>query len=552
MADTIYVIGHKNPDTDSVASAIAYARLKNDLMRKENADHRDLPDHVPAVLGPLNKETQFVLDYFGIEAPTRLEHIRIRAKDAMSPDVITVTPQTSLRNVGDIFYRNNIRTVPVVDKENHPRGIVTERSIAYRYFEETKVRSLAQAPLSAKRIAETLDGEIVIGSSEEIFSANVIVAAMRAETMKGYIQPGDIVIVGNREGAQAVAIREGASCLVITGQLYPSQKIGDQAQKQGTTVILTALDTFAAAKRINLSAPAQDVMQRDFLTAEDEELFFDLVDEVLNSENRLALIVDGHGRLIGIITRHDLVHPARRKAILVDHNEVSQSAPGIEEAQILEIVDHHRLGDIQIGEPILVKNEPVGATSTIVFKAYKENDAEIPKEIAGIMLAAVLSDTVLLKSPTATEDDKKVVDELGAYLGLDPVGFGIEMYRQTTDIESITARDLMLQDFKIYEFNDNKLGIGQMETIDLDSVLKRRRQMLEAMQDIVQEQSLYMVMVMVTDILQEGTELLVAGKTKLAEKVFEKKLVEGGMFLPGVISRKKQIAPLFAKVLSGK
>ncbi len=552
MSDRVYVIGHKNPDTDSVASAIAYAHLKNRLMEQDKAFHEGLSVYVPAVLGSLNEETLFVLGRFGIEAPVRLEHIRIRAKDAMSSQVITVRPETSLRNVGDVFYDHNIRAVPVVDAHNRPHGIVTERNIAYRYFDEIKVRSLAKAPLSAKGIAETLDGEIVIGSGEEMFSANVIVAAMEAETMKAYIEPGDIVIVGNREGAQAVAINEGAACLVITGQLYPSEKTKEQAQKQKTAVIVTALDTFAAAKQINLSAPVEDVMQRDFLIAEEEELFSDLVDDVLNSESRLVLIVDSHNRLVGIITRQDLVHPARRKAILVDHNEISQSAPGIEEAEILEIVDHHRLGDIQTGEPILVQNEPVGSTSTIVVNLYKEKGISIPEQFAGMMLAAILSDTVLLKSPTATEQDKQAVDELAGNLGMDAIVFGIEMYQKTRDTDSITSRELVLQDFKVYEFDDHKLGIGQLETTDLQSILKRKNDTLKAMEQILQEKGLYIAMLMVTDILQEGTELLVVGKTRIVEKAFDKKLTRGSMFLSDVISRKKQVAPLVAKILASK
>ncbi len=551
MSEQVYVIGHRNPDTDSVASAIAYAYLKNAIQEEESSGEDDL-SYVPMVLGAINKETRFVLDNFGIKAPARLDHIKIRARDAMSSKLITATPQTLLRDVGDLFCLNNIRSVPVVDQENCPQGIVTERNIAHRYFEEVQVRSLAHAPLSVERIVETLHGELIAGNQTKRFSANVIVAAMQAETMKDYIESGDIVIVGNREDAQELAIKQGASCLVITGNLRPGREIEDLAEKNQTVIILTELDTFATAKRINLSTPVEEIMEKDFLIARDEELFYELVDDVLNSEDRLVLIVDEHNHLLGIITRQDLVHPRQRKAILVDHNEISQSAAGIEEAQILEIVDHHRLGDIQTGEPILVINEPVGATSTIVFKKFKQTKVEIPEKIAGIMLAAILSDSVLMKSPTTTEEDKAAVHQLADYIGVDAMDFGVDMYREASDVNSISALDLVLADLKAYDFNDIKLGIAQLETIDLDSVLTRKEEILAAMDEIKRNEGFYGLIFMVTDILQEGTELLVVGKTKIAEKAFNKKLTAGSMFLPGVISRKKQVAPPLAKVLVAK
>lgn len=551
MAEVVSVIGHKNPDTDSVASAIAYSYLKNELNKRDYIA-QDSFQYIPVVLGPVNNETRFVIEHFEIEIPKLLAHIKIRAKDGMSSKLIAAAPRTSLLDVGDMIYRNNIRSLPVVDEEGYPIGIVTERNIAHRYIEEVKIRSLTNTPMSAKRIVETLNGKIITGNPDSYFSGDLFVAAMEPGTMVEYVKEGDIVIIGNREDAQEAALKQGVSCLVITGNLHPSERIIDLARERQTVVMITAFDTFATAKLINLSIPIEGIMERVFLTVNEEELFSEIVEDVLNSENRLVLVVDADNRLVGIITRQDLVHPMRRKAVLVDHNEISQSASGIEEAQILEIIDHHRLGDIQTGEPILVINEPVGATSTILFRMFREEDVLIPKNIAGIMLAAILSDTVLMKSPTTTDEDRKAAMELAEYINLNPIEFGIEMYRKASNIDSISARDIVLNDLKNYEFNEYKLGVGQIETIDVNSVLKRKSEILDIMNQILEDKEYYVLILMITDILREGTELLVAGKSKVVEKAFEKDLIEGCVFLPGVISRKKQVAPHLAKILAAK
>jgi manganese-dependent inorganic pyrophosphatase len=393
---------------------------------------------------------------------------------------------------------------------------------------------------------------LIVGNPEKILAGNVGVGAMKPDVMIEYIKDGDIAILGNREDAQEAALKQRVSCLVITGNLYPSKEIVDLAERQQSVIILTPYDTFAAAKLINLGVPAEEIMEKEFLTVDQEALFSEVTDDMLNSEHRLALVAGSDNHLLGIITRQDLVNPVRRKAILVDHNEMSQSVSGIEEAQILEIIDHHRLGDIQTGEPILVINEPLGATSTIIFKMFKEKRKIIPKEIAGIMLAAILSDTVLMKSPTTTEEDKSAISELAELAGVNALDFGVEMYRYASNIDSASAKDLIFGDFKLYEFNEMRLGIGQLETIDSKSALKRKEEILNVMNQVLIDKDYDGLILMITDILREGTELLVVGKTKIVEKAFGKKLSGSGMFLPGVISRKKQVAPPLARVLRAK
>jgi len=551
MINKVYIIGHKNPDTDSVAAAISYSCFKNAAGRVAGLE-QDALEHTPAMLGDANKETQFVLECFKVKMPQRLAHLKIRAKDVMSSNLITVTPDTSVRDAGNLLYKHNIRAIPVVDGENCLKGIITERNIAHRHIEEVNVRSLVDTPVKAGQITETLDGKLVVGDPEKMLAGNVGVGAMEPETMVKYINKGDIVILGNRENAQLAAIRERVSALVITGDLYPTEKIISLAKREGVVIILTPHDTFAAVKLINLSIPVELIMEEDFLILEEGDLLSEVIEDVLSSALRLGLVVDSENHLLGIVTRQDLVSPAKRRVILVDHNEMSQSAPGIEEAQILEVIDHHRLGDIQTGEPILVINRPVGSTSTIIFKMFKEKHIDVPAEIAGIMLAAILSDTVLMKSPTTTEEDRAAVSELAGLASVNAVEFGVEMYRQASDIESASPKDLILGDLKLYEFSGIKLGIGQLETIDSRSVLKRKREILNAMDEILSDRDYDGLFFMITDILREGTDLLVVGKTRIAEKAFEKKLTENCMFLPGVISRKKQVAPPLARFVTAK
>jgi len=537
---SIYVVGHKNPDTDSICSAIAYAYLKNQVT--EN-------NHVAGCLGKINKETEYVLNYFKVSPPRYLSHVKTRVKDVMASPVITASPGLSIRDAGELIYRHNIRGLPVVDESRHLLGAVTERSIAHQYIEELKIRSLSEVKIKLEKIAKTLEGEIIVGNPGNIISGNVLIGAMLSETMADYINPGDIVILGNRPGAQITAIKEGVSCLVITGGFAPSEKIKNMAREKSVAIIVTTYDTFATARLINLSIPVDRIMERQAFTVQKEDLLSEVTNDILISESRQAYVLDSNNSVVGVIARSDLINPVRRKVILLDHSEKSQAAEGIEQANILEIIDHHRLGDIQTAEPILVISEPVGSTSTIVYEQFKKAGVEIPKDMAGILMAAILSDTVLLKSPTTTLKDEVAVKELGKMMDLNPVKFGIKMYTEGSGVSTMSPKELILTDFKLYNLNDIKIGIGQVETTDLKVVLDKKDSILREMEKIRDDKDLTLVLMMVTDIIKVGTEFLATGKIRLVEKGFSVKLKDGSVFIPGVISRKKQVAPAIMRVI---
>ncbi|HDP69645.1 MAG TPA: putative manganese-dependent inorganic diphosphatase [Actinobacteria bacterium] len=537
---SVYVTGHKNPDTDSICSAVAYAYLKNKV--GEN-------NYVAVCLGKINKETEFVLNYFNVSSPKYLSHVKTRVKDVMTSPIVTASPKSSIKDIGELIYERNIRGVPVVNKNGRLLGVVTERNIAHQYIEELKIRSLKEIEIKLEKIAQTLGGKIIVGNSSDVISGNVLIGAMLPESMAEFISPGDIVILGNRPGAQITAIEKGAACLVVTGGFAPSEKIKKMAKENKVAIIVTSQDTFAAARLINLSIPVEKIMDKDTFTLQEDDLLSEVTEDLLTSEYRQGFVLDDDNSVIGVVTRSDLINPLRRKVILMDHSEKGQSAEGIEQANILEIIDHHRLGDIQTAEPISVINEPVGSTSTIVWEQFKKNGIEPPKEMAGILMAAILSDTVLLKSPTATRKDEVSIEELGKIAGVEPMEFGIKMYSEGSGVSTMSPRELIMADFKVYNLNDVKIGVGQVETTDLKVILDKKDGILQEMEKIRNDKDMDLVLLMVTDIMKVGTELLASGRTRIIEKGFGVKLKENSAFLPGVISRKKQIAPVIARVV---
>lgn len=525
------MLGHKNPETDSICSAIAYAHLKN-----ETSDEV----HVPARLGELTAETAFVLDHFGVDAPVFLPHVRMRVGDVMTGELVTATPETPVKVIGELMAAHNIRAVPIVDDERLA-GIVSERDLARRYLADLNIQSLDERAVSLGQIAEVLDGRILLGAPGDAVCGRVLIGAMRPETMAGYIKPGDVVVVGDRDSAQRIALESGARCLIVTGGFDPAVSELDLAGQKGAAVVVTPHDTYAAARLINLSVPARHVMNTDVATASPDDLLAEVVDDVLGSANREVVVTAEGNRPIGIVTRTNLVRPPKRRVILVDHNERSQAADGIDEARVLEIVDHHRLGDIETADPILVTNEPVGATATIVAYKYRRLGVEIPAKMAGILMAAILSDTVLLKSPTATEADRTTAAELSRISGEDWEAFGGRMFEERAKGTSVGPAEIVAADLKTYYFGDAKVGIAQVETVNAAGILEQKRALTDEMNKLAADREYDTVALMITDIIREGTELLVAGKTRMVERAFDAKLDDGSVFLPGVISRKKQV-----------
>ncbi|AVX19406.1 manganese-dependent inorganic pyrophosphatase [Carboxydocella sporoproducens DSM 16521] len=546
MSKPVYVIGHKNPDTDSICSAIAYAYLKNALGGGE---------YQAARAGKLHLETQFVLDYFGVEAPPLLTDVKARVEDMLNGDTpVAVLPGTPLREVGILTRTHNIKTIPIVDEQNHFLGLVTLGDIAHKYMQELGLENLGKMHVTLGNIIRTLNGQLLSGPAESTeLTGNVIIGAMAAQTMADYISPGDVVILGNREEAQLTALAREAACLIITCGYTVSDRVRAEAEKRGAALVSVPHDTFAAARLINMSAPVSSLMRpaSDCIVFQADDLADEAKKVMLETRYRNYPVVDENNRFLGVVSRYHLLALSRKKVILVDHNEKSQAVDGLEQAEILEVIDHHRVGDIQTGQPIFFRNEPVGCTATIVAGMYRESGVEIPRTMAGLMLGAILSDTVLFKSPTCTKRDEETARWLAEIAGVDIDQFGLEMYKAGTSLVGRTNEEIIYQDFKEFKMGPLTLGIGQVETMDLSQLAQLKAGLLADMEAIRKEKGLDLVLLMITDILQEGTELLVTGpESRVVEETFGQPLVDQAMYLPGVMSRKKQVVPPLTAHLS--
>jgi len=531
--EPVYIFGHKNPDTDSICSAIAYAHLKN-----SQAD-----GHIPARLGDLNRETEFVLTTFGVPKPVFLPHIYVRAEDVMTTEIVTAPITCTIHDVGELMHRHRISAVPVVDGAGGVQGIVTEHTLARNYLQELHVQGLRNTPTELSKITGTLNGRLIVGDPTTKVCGNVVIGAMSPEAMVGYISPGDLVALGNRENAQEAALRCDISCLIITGGFDPSPEIRQIARDQHAALIVTPHDTFATARLINLSVSALQMLDSELLTATPDTLIKEIAPDLVESRSPLVLVNKPGGRLVGVLTESDLITRRRRKVILVDHSERSQSVDGIEKAEILEILDHHRLGGLETAGPILATIAPVGCTATLVLRRYKEIGLEPPPEMAWLMTGAILSDTMLLKSPTTTPEDVAAVEYLGKLLGEDPLAFGKRMYNAKFDMATLSPEEILTTDLKKFVFGSTTICIAQVEVADKAFLLERKVEILEAMGRYQSDRSFDLVLLMVSDILLEGTELLAVGQTRLVERAFGKSLQEQAVYLPGVLSRKKQVVP---------
>lgn len=536
MKDIIYIVGHKSPDTDSICSAIAYSELKNKLGYEA----------VAARLGEINKETEFILNYFHIPVPEYLRTVKTQISDLDIDRVIPVSPDVSIKTAWTLMKKNNVKTLPVVDDYERLLGVATLSDVTTKYMDtlENNIISASKTPL--RNIIETLNAKIICGKQENFnTSGNVLVAAMSPEQMKPYVTKGDIVILGNRSDAQVAAIELGANCLIITGGYEIEDEIKEMAEKSGSVIICTPLDTFATARLINQSIPIKHVMTTENLITFNIDDFIDEIkDKMLQTRYRSYPVVDDTNKIIGFISRYHLISQKKKKIILMDHNERVQSVNGIDEADVLEIIDHHRIADVQTGRPIYFRNEPVGSTSTIVANMYFENGIKPHKSIAGILCAAILSDTLIFKSPTCTYIDTMTAEKLAEIAGINTEEFALSMFKAGSSLQDKTPEDIFYQDFKEFTLGKYKIGIGQVSTVGTENIQKIRDIMLNYMKTVNKNKSYNLVMMMLTDVLKEGSELLFVGEDKeLIAKAFNVQPGESSVYLPGVVSRKKQVVP---------
>ena len=530
----VYVTGHRNPDTDTIASAIGYAELKSRL------NPQDV--YAPARLGEVNAQTRWALKKSGAREPKLLKHIKLRVKDVMK-DVVTTHRNDPLRNVGLMMAKRNIGQVPIVDDRGVLVGIVTEKDLARMYIRESReASSFAGTPVSTRSMVEVLEGELLAGEDKEA-SGKLWVIAMSAYSMGQQIKSGDIVIIGDRPEGQRRAIELGAGVLVVSNGARPEDGVLRLAEEKGTTVVLSPLDSYVTSRMVQLSVPCWEVMSEDPLTVDLEALVTDITPQVMEVHYRAAVAVDDNKAPIGIVTRTDLINPVPRRVLLVDHAERGQSVPGVEEAQVVEILDHHHVGNIETRLPIPATFDPVGSTATLIVERYEANGIRPEETTAKMLLAAVLSDTVIFNSPTTTERDREVVRYLEGLLALDAREFGMEMFEASSDVSGLSAGEIVDRDLKEYALGDGSaMSISQIETVGA-GLLERKDELLGALEEVRRGNGYLFAALMVTDIISQGTELLCVGDCAPIEQAFDQQARDHVIDLPGVMSRKKQVAP---------
>lgn len=536
VPEQIYVIGHKNPDTDSICAAIAFARLKERL---------GVPGVLPCRAGKINRETEFVLDYFNVPGPMYLADLHLRAKDLLSDEIPIVSPGTSLREAWLLMKNTKQKSLPVTDAGKHMLGMLTVGDLSEAYFENMGDLDFGALHVPVKNIVATLNGRLLAGCETQELRGHVYVGAMHHETLEEVIQEGNILLLGNRPEAQEAALRIGVSALILTGGTELSEGLLEEAKARGAIVISVPFDTFTAARLLPMSVPVESIMKTEGIVSfQDDDLIAEVRQKMLETRFRNYPVLDEQERVVGLISRYHLLKLSRKKVILVDHNEYGQAVTGADQAQVLEVIDHHRVGGIQTGEPILFRNEPVGSTCTLITECYREQGLAPEKEIAGLLLAAILSDTVLFKSPTCTAKDREVAAYLEKICGLDAQSFGIQMFKAASSLSDRTALELIEEDLKEFTTGDQRVGVGQVSVMGLEGLPQIRDELQETLERLCAERGMRYLMLMVTDLLEENTELLVAGKEpEEVAKAFGRTLVEGSVLLPGVLSRKKQIVP---------
>ena len=542
----IYVIGHKNPDTDSICSAIAYAWLKN-----QTEDGR----YVAKRAGQISAETEFVLNYFKAEVPTYINDVRAQVKDVVLESGQTVGRSLSLKNAWQILKENHLSTLAVIDENQKFEGLITVGDIARSFMGVYDNRILSNARTPYKNIVETLQGELVVGDiHQNVEKGKVLIAAANPDLMEKYIDEGDIVILGDRYESQLCAIEMNASCLIICVGSEVSPAIAELAREKGCAIIKTDYDTFIAARLMNQSIPISYFMVQDnLITFKPDEFAEDVRKIMANKRHRDFPVLDEEGRFIGMLTRHSLIEMNRKQLVLVDHNERTQAVDGIEDADILEIVDHHKLGNVETLKPVMFRNQPVGCTSTIIYLMVREKGVEIPPQIAGLMCSAILSDTLLYRSPTCTPIDRRAAGRLAEIAGIDVQKYAMEMFAAGSNLTSRTDEEIFYQDFKKFISGTHTYGVGQITSTNKDELMKVRGRIEAYMENVLESRGLEMVYFMLTDILDEATDLLCEGHSAVEtiERAFGIEGENGCVHLPGVVSRKKQLIPRLMNELQG-
>ena len=542
----VYVIGHKNPDTDSICSAIAYANLKNKITGEK---------YIAKRAGEVNGETAYVLDKFQVSVPSLLDNGHLQVKDMDIRHIELVSGHMSIKDAWARMKDENIKTLPVTRGEKL-EGLITIGDIATSYMEVYDNNILATARTQYRNIVKTLDGTLISGNEHGYFlNGKVVIAASSPDLMENFIEKDDLVILGNRYESQLCAIEMDASCLVICQGANISKTIKKMAEERDIVIIQTPHDTFTAARLINQSIPVKYFMSRDNLEIFHLNDYVEHVKEVMSkTKYRDFPILDNKGKFCGFLSRRRLMTSRKKQVILVDHNEKSQAVNGIEEAEVQEIIDHHRLGGLETIGPVYFRNQPVGCTATIIYQMYQESGVEVEPQMAGLLCSAIISDTLLFRSPTCTMVDQAAAEALARIAGIDMEEHAKEMFNAGSNLRGKSVEEICFQDFKVFNVKDIMFGVGQLTSMNQDELDEVKGRLIPYLEEARKTQGLHMLYLMMTNILEESTELLCCGENA-KEQVLEAFELPGDtekILLKGVVSRKKQMIPVLVTYLQQK
>lgn len=539
----IYVVGHKNPDTDSICSAIAYAALKKELTGKHYVARRT---------GRLNEETQYVLEYFGVEVPKLLSDLRVQVRDVDLRRAENLNGSVSIKTAWAQMKELNIKTLPI-GRNNKLEGLITVGDIARSYMDVYDSNILARSKTQYRNIASTIDGKIISGNEHSYVSkGKVAIAASSRQLMSDFVDEDDLVILGDRIEAQQLAIDINVSCMVVCGDARIPNEILKQAKEKEIVVIASPHDTFTVARLINQSIPVRHFMTKDELITFYPKDYVDDVKEVMaRKKYRDFPVVDINGDFQGFISRRRLLNCRKKQVILVDHNEESQAVDGIEQADVLEIIDHHRLNSIQTIGPVVFRNQPVGCTATIIYQMYQEYNKPVNPVIAGLLCSAIISDTLLFRSPTCTLLDEDAAKELAEIAGINMDELAQAMFKAGSNLQGKSAEEICFLDFKQFTVNDTVFGVGQVNSMSAKELTEIKTQIESELDKIRQNHRLDMIFFMLTNIMTESSELLCVGPEarEKAISAFDLNGKSDTLYLKGVVSRKKQLVPAIVEAL---
>ena len=538
-AHKVVVIGHRNPDTDSICSAIAYAELKNktsDLVCE------------PRRAGKMNQETEFVLKKFGVKPPRMCTDVNPKIRDVDYREMPGIPGSTSLRKAWEIMRDKQIDTLPVTSADNELEGVITVKDIATANMDVFDTGILAKSRTSFRNILETLDGTMAVGSADDICTTGHIrIGTATPEMLESTVEKGDIVILTNRYESQLCAIEKEASLLILCNNAKVGRTIQRIAEETGVAIMTNPVDTYAAGKLISQCAPISYYMTRsDIMKFTLVTPVADVTRVMAKVRHRYFPILDEDGKYCGMVSRRNIINLQKRRIILVDHNEATQAVEGFDQAEILEIIDHHRIGSLETSGPVYFRNQPVGCTATIITQMYDENGVKIPQKTAGLLLAAILSDTLVFRSPTCTPLDEATAKRLAKIAGVEINTFANEMFEAGEKLDGKTAEEVFLQDFKVFMCGDIRFGVAQGSYMTRKNLLAAEDLLQPYLEEARNKQNVEDIYMLLTDVPKEESVVISSGRyaAEVLADGFETQPADDGSFtLPGVVSRKKQFIP---------